>query len=71
MVGRIDETPMLLQQAAYLVITGLLLGAMLRFELLELEREEQAATQQISDVLSQHILRAPEHWLWMAPGREP
>ena len=37
MVGRIDETPMLLQQAAYLVITGLLLGAMLRFELLELE----------------------------------
>ena len=31
MVGRIDETPMLLQQAAYLVITGLLLGAMLRF----------------------------------------
>ncbi|MGZ6070126.1 MAG: DUF2914 domain-containing protein [Myxococcaceae bacterium] len=37
MVGRIDETPVLLQQAAYLVITGLLLGAMLRFELLGLE----------------------------------
>jgi len=37
MVGRIDETPMLLQQAAYLLVTGLLLGAMLRFELLHLE----------------------------------
>ena len=37
MVGRIDETPMLVQQAAYLVVTGLLLGVMLRFELLELE----------------------------------
>jgi Protein of unknown function (DUF2914) len=37
MVGRIDETPMLVQQAAYLAVTGLLLGAMLRFELLELE----------------------------------
>jgi hypothetical protein len=37
MVGRIDETPLLLQQAAYLVVTGLLLGAMLRFELLHLE----------------------------------
>jgi hypothetical protein len=37
MVGRIDETPMLLQQAAYLVVTGLLLGGMLRFELLQLE----------------------------------
>jgi hypothetical protein len=37
MVGRIDETPMLMQQAAYLVVTGLLLGAMLRLELLELE----------------------------------
>lgn len=37
MVGRIDETPMLVQQAAYLVVTGLLLGAMLRFELLHLE----------------------------------
>ncbi len=37
MVGRIDETPVLLQQAGYLVVTGLLLGAMLRFELLGLE----------------------------------
>jgi Protein of unknown function (DUF2914) len=37
MVGRIDETPVLVQQAAYLVVTGLLLGAMLRFELLQLE----------------------------------
>ncbi|HTS80581.1 MAG TPA: DUF2914 domain-containing protein [Myxococcaceae bacterium] len=37
MVGRIDETPMLLQQAAYLLVTGLLLGGMLRFELLHLE----------------------------------
>jgi len=37
MVGRIDETPVLLQQAAYLVVTGLLLGLMLRFELLGLE----------------------------------
>jgi len=37
MVGRIDETPMLLQQAAYLLVTGVLLGAMLRFELLHLE----------------------------------
>jgi hypothetical protein len=37
MVGRIDETPMLVQQAAYLAVTGLLLGAMLRFELLEIE----------------------------------
>ena len=37
MVGRIDETPMLLQQAAYLLVTGLLLGAMLRFELRELQ----------------------------------
>jgi len=37
MVGRIDETPMLVQQAAYLAVTGLLLGAMLRFELLGLE----------------------------------
>ena len=37
MVGRIDETPLLLQQAAYLLVTGLLLGAMLRFELLHLE----------------------------------
>ena len=37
MVGRIDETPLLVQQAAYLVVTGLLLGAMLRFELLHLE----------------------------------
>jgi len=37
MVRRIDETPMLLQQAAYLLVTGLLLGAMLRFELLGLE----------------------------------
>jgi len=37
MVGRIDETPVLVQQAAYLVVTGLLLGAMLRFELLGLE----------------------------------
>ena len=34
MVGRIDETPVLVQQAAYLVVTGLLLGGMLRFELL-------------------------------------
>jgi len=37
MVGRIDETPMLLQQAAYLIVTGLLLGGMLRLELLQLE----------------------------------
>jgi hypothetical protein len=37
MVGRIDEAPMLLQQAAYLVVTGLLLGAMLRFEILKRE----------------------------------
>jgi len=37
MVGRIDETPLLVQQAAYLVVTGLLLGAMLRVELLHLE----------------------------------
>ncbi|HUM11391.1 MAG TPA: DUF2914 domain-containing protein [Myxococcaceae bacterium] len=37
MVGRIDETPVLLQQAAYLLATGLLLGAMLRIELLHLE----------------------------------
>lgn len=37
MVGRIDETPILVQQAAYLMVTGLLLGAMLRFELLHLE----------------------------------
>ena len=37
MVGRIDETPVLVQQAAYLLVTGLLLGAMLRFELLHLE----------------------------------
>ena len=37
MVGRIDETPMLLQQAGYLVVTGLLLGGMLRFELLQRE----------------------------------
>ncbi|HZJ55258.1 MAG TPA: DUF2914 domain-containing protein, partial [Myxococcaceae bacterium] len=37
MVGRIDETPLLVQQAAYLVVTGLLLAVMLRFELLELE----------------------------------
>lgn len=37
MVGRIDETPMLVQQAAYLLVTGLLLGAMLRFEFLHLE----------------------------------
>ena len=37
MVGRIDETPLLVQQAAYLAVTGLLLGAMLRFELLERE----------------------------------
>src|SRR5215831_205052 len=37
MVGRIDETPLLLQQAAYLVVTGVLLGAMLRVELLHLE----------------------------------
>jgi hypothetical protein len=37
MVGRIDETPVLVQQALYLAVTGLLLGAMLRFELLHLE----------------------------------
>src|SRR5215469_6235777 len=37
MVGRIDETPMLIQQAAYLAVTGLLLGAMLRFEIKELQ----------------------------------
>ena len=37
MVGRIDETPLLVQQAAYLAVTGLLLGAMLRFELKELQ----------------------------------
>lgn len=37
MVGRIDETPVLVQQAAYLAVTGLLLGAMVRFELLQLE----------------------------------
>ncbi|HZX41489.1 MAG TPA: DUF2914 domain-containing protein [Myxococcaceae bacterium] len=37
MVGRIDETPLLVQQAAYLVVTGLLLGAMLRFEILKAE----------------------------------
>ena len=37
MVGRIDETPMLVQQAAYLLVTGLLLGTMLRFELRQLE----------------------------------
>ena len=36
MVGRIDETPVLLQQAAYLVLVGLLLAALLRFELLGL-----------------------------------
>lgn len=37
MVGRIDETPVLVQQAAYLAVTGLLLGVMIRFELLQLE----------------------------------
>ena len=37
MVGRIDETPLLLQQAAYLVVTGVLLGATLRIELLHLQ----------------------------------
>src|SRR5262245_29125378 len=37
MVGRIDETPVLLQQAAYLAVTGFLLGAMVRFDLLQLE----------------------------------
>src|SRR5215470_11763664 len=37
MVGRIDETPMLIQQAAYLAVTGLLLGGMLRLEIKELE----------------------------------
>lgn len=37
MVGRIDETPVLLQQAAYLLVTGLLLGGMLRLDLLGLE----------------------------------
>ncbi|HET9157160.1 MAG TPA: DUF2914 domain-containing protein [Myxococcaceae bacterium] len=37
MVGRIDETPLLIQQAAYLAVTGLLLGGMLRFEIKELE----------------------------------
>jgi hypothetical protein len=37
MVGRIDETPLLVQQAAYLVVTGILLGGMLRFELLQLQ----------------------------------
>ncbi len=37
MVGRIDETPMLVQQAAYLVVTGVLLAAMLRLELLRRE----------------------------------
>jgi hypothetical protein len=37
MVGRIDETPVLVQQAAYLVVTGLLLGGMLRAELLKIE----------------------------------
>jgi hypothetical protein len=43
----------------------------LHFEALELEREEAAATQQVAHVLSRNILYAPEHWLWMAPGREP
>ena len=37
MVGRIDETPVLVQQAAYLALTGILLGAMVRFDLLQLE----------------------------------
>ena len=37
MVGRIDETPLLIQQAAYLAVTGLLLAGMLRFEIKELE----------------------------------
>src|SRR5215468_2207968 len=37
MVGRIDETPLLVQQAAYLAVTGLLLGAMLRFEIKQLQ----------------------------------
>jgi Protein of unknown function (DUF2914) len=32
MVGRIDETPVLIQQGAYLVVTGLLLAAMLYLE---------------------------------------
>ena len=32
MVGRIDETPVLIQQAAYLLMTGLLLAAMLYLE---------------------------------------
>jgi hypothetical protein len=36
MVGRIDETPVLLQQAAYLLLVGLLLAVLLRFELLGL-----------------------------------
>jgi hypothetical protein len=36
MVGRIDETPVLLQQAAYLLLVGLLLALLLRFELLGL-----------------------------------
>jgi KDO2-lipid IV(A) lauroyltransferase len=33
--------------------------------------DEASATEQIAALLSDSILRAPEHWLWMAAGREP
>lgn len=33
--------------------------------------DEAAATELVAGALSESILRAPEHWLWMAAGREP
>jgi Kdo2-lipid IVA lauroyltransferase/acyltransferase len=33
--------------------------------------DEAGATELVASALSESILRAPEHWLWMAAGREP
>jgi lauroyl/myristoyl acyltransferase len=33
--------------------------------------DEVTATELVAHELSESILRAPEHWLWMAAGREP
>ncbi|MET0410482.1 MAG: hypothetical protein ABW217_04275, partial [Polyangiaceae bacterium] len=33
--------------------------------------DEAAATELVARELSESIMRAPEHWLWMAAGREP
>jgi Kdo2-lipid IVA lauroyltransferase/acyltransferase len=43
----------------------------LRIQRLTLASDEAAATEQIAGALSESILRAPDHWLWMAAGREP